>query len=171
MGQRDRLDLLDYYTLLGVSQDAGTAEIKRAFRNFARRYHPDRFAGGPPEKIDRATQIYRRGSEAYRVLTDPIARQTYDQQLPKGHLRLTAEQRDRAVAEAEKAQQGPKRRRAIDQIQSPQARAFYRKAVTASKAGDWRGAWKALNAALEHDPGNEVLQSRLTKVEARIRRM
>jgi curved DNA-binding protein CbpA len=91
----DRLDLLDYYTLLGVAEDANAHQIKLAFRTFARKYHPDRHAAGPPERIARATQIYQRGSEAMQVLTDPTLRRGYDAAHARGALRLTPEERDR----------------------------------------------------------------------------
>ena len=57
MADDDRLDQLDYYTLLGAKRDASLDEIKAAFRVFARRYHPDRHAGGSEEKVARATRI------------------------------------------------------------------------------------------------------------------
>lgn len=91
----DRLDQLDYYTLLGVARDASAPEIKRAFRTFALRYHPDRFAGAPQDKVERATAIYRRGSEAVETLTNPEARKAYDGALARGELRLTTDARAR----------------------------------------------------------------------------
>lgn len=159
----DRLDLLDYYTLLGVAQNAPTSEVKRAFRQFARKYHPDRFAGAPPEKRERATQIYRRGSEAYQILVDPVSRAAYDRVLRAGRLRLSLEERERAEAE----QKAPERKE--PPIRSPQALAFYNKAAAAARSGKWRDAWKALKVALEHEPQNPLLRARLGQVEARIR--
>ena len=55
----DQLDKLDYYTLLGVESDATTDEIKRAFRKFALRYHPDRHVESGPEAVARATTKLR----------------------------------------------------------------------------------------------------------------
>jgi curved DNA-binding protein CbpA len=84
----DRLDKLDYYTLLGVEPSADVASIRKAFRTFAVRYHPDRFAGVAPDNVERATAIYRRGSEALEVLTDPVGREAYDLALARGETRL-----------------------------------------------------------------------------------
>ena len=61
----------DYYDVLGVAPDAGAAEIKRAYRQLAKRYHPD-ISGE-----DRAAS-FREVSRAYDVLGDPVRRRTYD---------------------------------------------------------------------------------------------
>lgn len=159
----DRLDQLDYYTLLGVAQDASLADVKRAFRKFAKKYHPDRFAGAPAEKRDRATQIYRRGSEAYQILVDPVSRTAYDRVLRVGRVRLSAEERERADAQ----QKAPEKKE--QPIRSPQALAFYNRAAAAARGGQWREAWKALKVALEHEPDNALLRGRLAQVEARLR--
>jgi hypothetical protein len=59
----------DYYTVLGVSVQAGRREIRRAYLNQARRLHPDR--GG----ADHAMKLL---NEAYSVLGDPQLRLQYD---------------------------------------------------------------------------------------------
>ncbi|HXW04847.1 MAG TPA: DnaJ domain-containing protein [Vicinamibacterales bacterium] len=64
----------DYYQVLGVSPDAGAAEIKRAYRQLARRYHPD-ISGD-----DRAA-AFLEVARAYEVLTDPERRRSYDARL------------------------------------------------------------------------------------------
>ncbi len=64
----------DYYEVLGVSRTAGVAEIKKAYRNLARKYHPDT-AGGDPGATDRFKEV----QEAYDVLSDETKRKTYDQ--------------------------------------------------------------------------------------------
>ncbi len=161
----DPLDHLDYYTLLGVAADAEPTTIKAAFRRFARKYHPDRFAGAPPEKRERASRIYRRGSEAIQVLTDPVSRGAYDVALRSGTLRLCAEDRERAEARARAKEEEP-----TQPIRSPQALAFYTRAAEAAREGRWRDAWKAIKTALEHEPENPLMKARLTQIETRLRR-
>ena len=159
----DQLDRLDYYTLLGVADDAPLPEIQRAFRKFARRYHPDRFAGQDAAKVEKAARIYRRGGEAMQVLSDPKTRAAYDDELKKGLTRLSPEAADRALRDppAPKKEERP--------IRSPQALAYFQKGVQSAHAGDWNGAWRYLKAACEAEPGNAFLESRLRQVERRLR--
>ncbi|MCL6443554.1 MAG: molecular chaperone DnaJ [Alicyclobacillus sp.] len=64
----------DYYEVLGVSRDASTDEIKRAYRKLARQYHPDVNRNDP-----NAEERFKEISEAYEVLSDPSKRSRYDQ--------------------------------------------------------------------------------------------
>src|SRR5215510_5565093 len=61
----------DYYSVLGVSRDASDVEIKRAFRELARKHHPD----VSPENTGEA---FREINEAYAVLSDAESRARYD---------------------------------------------------------------------------------------------
>ena len=62
----------DFYEVLGVAKEADDAEIKRAFRELARKYHPD--VNGDPEAAARFREI----NEAYSALSDPDERARYD---------------------------------------------------------------------------------------------
>ena len=64
----------DYYEVLGVPRDADTKTIKNAFRQLARRYHPD--TSTEPD----AEQRFKEIAEAYGVLSDPARRASYDAQ-------------------------------------------------------------------------------------------
>ena len=64
----------DYYEVLGVGKNADEAEIKKAYRVLAKKYHPDM---NPGDK--EAEKKFKEASEAYAVLSDPEKRRQYDQ--------------------------------------------------------------------------------------------
>jgi len=66
----------DYYEVLGVKKNASLDDIKRAYRELALRYHPDRV---PAEQKKEAEEKFKEISEAYAVLSDPQKRSLYDQ--------------------------------------------------------------------------------------------
>lgn len=63
----------DFYDVLGVARDATPDDIKRAYRQAALRYHPDRNSDDPD-----AEEKFKEASAAYEVLSDPEKRQRYD---------------------------------------------------------------------------------------------
>ena len=68
------MDKRDYYEVLGVGRSAGEEEIKKAYRQLALKYHPDRNPGNAD-----AEASFKEATEAYEVLKDPAKRQRYDQ--------------------------------------------------------------------------------------------
>lgn len=64
----------DYYAILGIPKNATTAEIKKAYRNLAKKYHPD-----ANQNSSVAEAKFKEISEAYDVLSDEKKRQMYDQ--------------------------------------------------------------------------------------------
>lgn len=64
----------DYYEVLGVAKNASEAEIKRAYRKVAKKYHPDM---NPGDK--EAEEKFKEAAEAYEILSDPEKKARYDQ--------------------------------------------------------------------------------------------
>jgi curved DNA-binding protein CbpA len=158
----DPLEQLDYYTLLQLPEQANSDEIRKAFHRFAAKYHPDRFAGAgaEPAKVERANQIYRRGAEAYKVLTDPRRRKLYDGGLAQGRLRFdpSAEPPPEPV----QIHQWPIK------VRTPLERPFAVKAEQLYKAGDWGNAKTNLKLALQKDKGNAQLEALLADVDQKL---
>ena len=67
-------DKRDYYEVLGVAKTATDAEIKKAYRVLAKKYHPDMNPGDKEAEVK-----FKEASEAYAVLSDPEKRKQYDQ--------------------------------------------------------------------------------------------
>jgi molecular chaperone DnaJ len=62
----------DYYEVLGVAKNASESELKKAFRNLARQYHPD------VNKNEDAVEKFKEINEAYQILSDQEKRDAYD---------------------------------------------------------------------------------------------
>lgn len=68
------MDYIDYYKILGVSKDATTDEIRKAYRKLARKHHPDLNPNDPE-----SSKLFQQINEANEVLSDPENRKKYDQ--------------------------------------------------------------------------------------------
>lgn len=58
--------MVDYYKVLEVNKNATTADIKKAYRKLALKWHPDK----NPENQDEANRKFKEISEAYEILSD-----------------------------------------------------------------------------------------------------
>lgn len=66
----------DYYEILGLSRDATDADIKKAYRKLALKYHPDRVA---EDQKSQSAEKFKEATEAYEVIGDSKKRAQYDQ--------------------------------------------------------------------------------------------
>lgn len=150
----------DYYQLLGIIRTANTDQIRSAFHRFAREHHPDNFVGSP-EESERHTELYQHGSEAYRVLSDPVKRKIYDEGLSQGAVRYSE---DRAK-ETRRTMRPP----GGVSLRSSKARVFFTRAHKAMKSEDWSQAKLNLQMALQNEPDNEALKAKLEEVLQRMK--
>lgn len=153
-------EVLDYYQLLGIIRTANADQIRSAFHRFAREHHPDRFVG-LPEECERHTEVYQHGSEAYRVLCDPLKRKIYDEGLGQGIVRYSE---DRA-----KEKRRTMRPPGGVVLRSSKARVFFTRAHKAMKSDDWAQAKLNLQMAIQNEPDNEELKAKLEEVLERMK--
>lgn len=127
---RDNLDELDYYALLGVAKTASPDEIRDGFHKFALLFHPDRYVDDELRQPE-ALRVFKRGSEAYRVLSNAVLRARFDKARVEGALRLSHEQMFAGVDGSGAVAEVPL---------PPAAQALYDKAVAAIERGDVNNA-------------------------------
>ncbi|CAK9136497.1 unnamed protein product [Ilex paraguariensis] len=84
-------EFMSFYDLLGIPETGTLLEIKQAYKQLARKYHPD---VSPPDRVDEYTRRFIRVQEAYETLSDPNRRASYDRDMAKGlHLAFSARRR------------------------------------------------------------------------------
>lgn len=152
---------LDYYRLLLVEPACKQEAIDPAWRRESRRLHPDRFASFPDAAVrDKANEVFRAVSEAWRVLKDPEARNRYDQERVGGSRRVSAE----AVNQAEKD-----RAAAADPelaATHPKAEKYWKMALQNWREGNWKGCVMQIQFALTFEPTNAVFLEWMDKAKA-----
>ncbi|XP_057766236.1 chaperone protein dnaJ 20, chloroplastic-like [Salvia miltiorrhiza] len=90
---------LSFYELLGIPETGSLLEIKQAYKQLARKYHPD---VSPPGLAQEYTQRFIQVQEAYETLSDPSRRALYDHHVASGlHLAFAARRHSRFDEEME----------------------------------------------------------------------
>ena len=153
------LNSLDYFELLRLPQSATPAEIKRAFYQESRTYHPDRFYQLPDPKLkEQIHELYKRVTEAYYVLRDDVKRRKYvaDVNGPE------REQKLRFSEASEVETKAAAKREQEEQIGThPKGRQFYLTAVQDLEAGRLAAAERNLKMALTYEPSNARYKEKL----------
>ncbi|KAL6970967.1 hypothetical protein U1Q18_030646 [Sarracenia purpurea var. burkii] len=84
-------EAMSFYDLLGIPETGSLVEIKQAYKQLARKYHPD---VSPADRVEEYTQRFIRVQEAYETLSDPRRRAMYDSDMARGiHLAFSARRR------------------------------------------------------------------------------
>ena len=161
---RNRLEQLEeqsYYEILRVSSGASVLDIKAAFHDFALDVHPDRYVEADADDAAVAAEIFKRGVESYKVLSNPKTRAVYDEGLLTGHLRYV---------EGRKAEVAPVSRTLTleEMALRPRAKAHALKADRLLAAGRLDDARIALVNAIQEDFDNEELKERLNALYRQI---
>ena len=151
-----KLDQLSYYELLGVSSGTLSSDIRTAFFRMSDDLHPDRYHTMADRELkERLETIYARICEAYRVLTTPEKRTTYDRLLSEGKKRLTSTDRE------SRAPQSPE-----DSIKHEEAKKFFRLGMLSLGRKDFKGAVMNFNFARSFEPQSPVINQKLSEAQA-----
>ena len=155
------IEELDYYQLLDLRRDASAGEVKRAYHNGSRNFHPDanRHLAGELRAASHA--IAKRITEAYAVLRDPRRRQAYDRSLEDG----TPTRMQLADASAEADRRSAQERGG----RTPQGRQFFKLAEADIARGNWGAAERNLRTALTFEPDNALFKERLAQAKQALR--
>lgn len=156
------LDDLDYYQLLHVEPSATRAEIRKAYHQTSRTFHPDANRHLDEGARGDCAVISKRVTEAYCVLRDPRRRKVYD-------ARLSGDDASRRMQLAEAQAEHAKKDVAERKGQTAQGRQFYQKAEAAMKAGDWAGVVQQLQMALTFEKDNPLFKDKLAEAKARLK--
>lgn len=154
------IDDSNYYEILGVLELADGDAIREAFHQFALAFHPDMHAGTSDLQSKVAEYVFRRGAEAYRVLSDPELRARYDLALARGSLRLVA-------GEASARAPGSAGLQSLEDVcRTPAARLAARRADACIGGNDLKEARRLLREALTLDGyDNPALEERIEALE------
>ena len=150
----DNIDRVDYYTVLGVTRDADNDAIRSAFYQRAEIMHPDRHYNIVDSDLrEKLYVVYKRVSEAYRVLGIGETRREYDGQLARGKLRYAPDTLKDIPKDPEFT------------IRNLRARKLYLDAKTALRDHNVQGAHLALKMADSLEPGNAAIGQLLAEVQ------
>lgn len=160
------LDAISYYDLFRMPPSATFDDLRVAFHAFAETFHPDVHRWRHPNEQAAIGIIYRRGTEAYRVLSDPSMRARYDEALASGILRPENLVVESDAPKSTASPGGPAR--LVDKIRAPGARPFVLRAEELAKKGDPKQAKIQLVMAMHMDKGNPALEAFAKELDAAV---
>ncbi len=148
------LDRVDYYRLLKTERGASSAEIRSAYHEARRRFHPDSFLRHDDEIRSAVDRIARRITEGYVVLRDSRKRSAYTAGLESGALRYTSEMDEQAKAKASNKRG-----------ETANGQKFYTMAQEEERGGDTAKAVGHLRMALTFEPANDFFKQELERLQ------
>jgi DNA-binding response OmpR family regulator/tetratricopeptide (TPR) repeat protein len=147
----------DFFWALGVDQDAGAAELDRAYEALARSFHADRYRLGPEDDRKAAQEIFDRLTEAHRTLRDPARRKTYVAKLT----RAPEDAGDTAVERTDKPRPATAPATAASAPSNAAARALYEAGLEHLKGRRHHEAVEALRQAARLVPNEADFRAAL----------
>lgn len=152
------LEELDYYQLLHVEPGATAQQVRNAYHDCSRNFHPDAHRQIAAELRSSVEQISKRVCEAYSVLRHPERRRAYDQQLAAGRgMRIQ-------LADASASAQ---RERSELAGRTAQGRQYYSRAQADLGREDVPAALRNLQTALTFEPDNAGFRALLAELKTR----
>jgi curved DNA-binding protein CbpA len=144
---------MNYYELLHLRPDAGSADVKRAYHATTRVFHPDANRTLEPELQEAVRRIAMRVSEAYSVLRDPRRRRAYDMRLSEdGRIRMQLAEASNEAGRRDASERGGRTR---------EGQRFYKMALADLKRHDYAAAARNLQTALTFEPENALFREQL----------
>jgi curved DNA-binding protein CbpA len=144
----------NYYEILRIFPGATDAEIKTAFHKFALRFHPDQLVENGEDVVLEASELFKRGVEAYNILIKPELRERYDAGLKKGKIRMDIDARPSLAP--------PPAMRTLEMIaKTAGAKKYAAKADRLLSIGKLEEARIQLTNAFQQEPTNSELQERI----------
>lgn len=151
------LDELDYYAVLEIQAGAPVSEIRAAYHNASRRFHPDGHRDLGSDLRPALTRIAKRVTEAYSVLRDPRRRQVYDQQ-------IAADVEKRRMPLANASAEAERQSRELREGRTPNGRRYFMLAQADLGRGDRAAAERNLRTAITFEPDNVAFQQQLAEL-------
>jgi DnaJ-class molecular chaperone len=148
------IDRMDYYRLLRVEKNAPLQQIRNAYHQARRRFHPDTHLDSDPAVRASVDLVARRITEAYMTLREPERRAAYDKGLEQGELRFTPETADAARQES-----------AAASGRTQNGRRFFRLALAEQRAGNLSKAVEHLKMALTFERAHEGFERKLAELQ------
>jgi len=152
------LDQMDYYQILRINQKAFTHEIKKAYFNQSRSFHPDKYYNEAPEIVGKISRIFKRINEAYKVLSDQDTRAAYNKGINSPKKKELLRYDSKKLEQLKSG--GPE-----DEGRTPMGKKYYQLAKTSLQNKDYKSARINLQLAAKMEPGNQTFKARLAEVE------
>ena len=156
------IDELDYYQILHLEADATQSQVKRAYFETSRTFHPDANRHLDDEMRAQCGLVSKRVTEAYCVLRDPRRRAAYDD---RRRDEAGAKRMQLAEARASHARKDSEER----QGKTAQGRQFFQKAQAALERGDLAGALNNMQMALTFEPQNDGFKALVAELKQELK--